>query len=424
MTSSESASRRRKPARKANGSGTIKKRKDGRYEGQVFVRTTSGELKRVSVYGRSWEECDEKITRLKADNYAGIGASVSSYTVSQWLNYWLEDVVKPARKPSTYVGYEVAVRLYLAPQLGKVKLTALKTADVRGMLNRIRQQCQCCAQEWDTKRPESKRHCCAVGQCCGRVPNPARVHHVFRTLRAALGVAVAEEVLTRNVASFAKPTRPRRHRFQTWSVAEATTFLAGIREHRLYALFAVAIALGMRRGEALGLRWEDVDLLDGTITMAMQLQRVAGKLRHDETKTDDSTRVVALPRTCVRALRQHRAQQAADRVGAGDRWTDSGLVFTTRKGTPIEPRNINRTFDVLVARASVTRIRFHDLRHSCATLLFAQGVELQTIRDLLGHSSIGVTSAIYVDVIREVQRDAVDRLGHLFGPDDEASTAP
>ncbi|MGH3868691.1 MAG: tyrosine-type recombinase/integrase [Pseudonocardiaceae bacterium] len=156
----------------------------------------------------------------------------------------------------------------------------------------------------------------------------------------------------------------------------------------------------------------------------MQLQRVAGKLRHDETKTDDSTRVVALPRTCVRALRQHRAQQAADQVGAGNRWTDSGLVFTTRKGTPIEPRNINRTFDVLVARAGVTRIRFHDLRHSCATLLFAQGVELQMIQDLLGHSSIGVTSAIYVDVLREVQRDAVDRLGHLFGPDDEAGTAP
>jgi integrase len=156
--------------------------------------------------------------------------------------------------------------------------------------------------------------------------------------------------------------------------------------------------------------------------MAMQLQRVAGELRHDETKTDDSTRMVALPRPCVRALRRHRAQQAADRLAAGDLWTNSGLVFTTRKGTPLEPRNINRTFDALVKRARVKRIRFHDLRHSCATLLFAQGVDLQTIRDLLGHSSIGVTSAIYVDVLREVQRDAVDRLGHLFGPDDETDT--
>lgn len=422
MTSSEGINRRRKAVRKANGSGTIKKRKDGRHEGQVFVRTTSGEFKRVSVYGRSWEDCDEKITRLKADNYAGISAAVNTYTVAQWLNYWLEDVVKPARKPSTYVGYEVAVRLYLVPQLGKVKLTSLKTADVRGMLNRIRQQCQCCAQGWDADRPEAKRRCCAVGKCCQRFPNPARAHHVFRTLRAALGVAVAEEVLTRNVASFAKPTRPRRHRFQTWSVAEATTFLTATRDHRLYALFAVAIALGMRRGEALGLRWSDVDLVNGTMTMAMQLQRVAGQLRHDETKTDDSTRVVALPRPCVQALRRHRAQQAGERLAAGDRWTDSGLVFTTRKGTPIEPRNINRTFDALIARIGVTRIRFHDLRHSCATLLFAQGVDLQTIRDLLGHSSISVTSAIYVDVLREVQRDAVDRLGHLFGPDDEIDT--
>jgi len=146
--------------------------------------------------------------------------------------------------------------------------------------------------------------------------------------------------------------------------------------------------------------------------------------RHDETKTDDSTRVVALPRPCVQALRRHQAQQAADRLAAGDRWADSGLVFTTRKGTLIEPRNINRTFDALVALAGVTRIRFHDLRHSCATLLFAQGVDLQAIRDLLGHSSIGVTSAIYVDVLREVQRDAVNRLDHLLGPDDETAAGP
>jgi integrase len=187
------------------------------------------------------------------------------------------------------------VRLYLTPQLGKIRLTTLKTADIRGMLNRIGQQCQCCAQGWDADRPQAKRRYCDVGKCCQRFPNPARVHHVFRTLRAALGVAVAEEVLTHNVASFAKPTRPRRHRFQTWSVAEAKTLLAAIREHRLYALFAVAIALGMPRSEALGLRWEDVDLVEGILTMAMQLQRVAGKLRHDETKTDDSTRMVALP---------------------------------------------------------------------------------------------------------------------------------
>lgn len=163
MTSSETTSQRRKAARKANGSGAIKKRKDGRYEGQVFVRTKSGEFKRVSVYGRSWEDCDEKITRLKADNYAGIGAEVNSYTVCQWLSYWLEDVVKPARKPSTYVGYEVAVRLYLVPQLGKTKLTALKTADVRGMLNRIRQQCQCCTPRLGCQPPGNQ-----ASVLCGR----------------------------------------------------------------------------------------------------------------------------------------------------------------------------------------------------------------------------------------------------------------
>jgi integrase len=126
---------------------------------------------------------------------------------------------------------------------------------------------------------------------------------MLRTLRTALGVAVAEEVLTRNVASFAKADQPRRHRFNTWSVAEAATFLAAIREHRLYALFAVAIALGMRHGEALGLRWNDIDLIDGTMRMAMQLQRVAGNFGTMRQRLTTPPRVVALPRPCVQALR-------------------------------------------------------------------------------------------------------------------------
>jgi integrase len=176
----------------------------------------------------------------------------------------------------------------------------------------------------------------------------------------------------------------------------------------------VALSLGLRRGEALALHWADVDLVDGVIRVRHTLQRTGGQLRVGPVKTDGSERSVALPPGLVEALRRHRVQQAAERQAAGDDWREHGMVFTTKIGTPIEPRNLNRHFDRLCEKAVVRRIRVHDLRHSCATLLYDQGVPIERIQDVLGHSSPTVTKTIYVEVTRKIQKDAVDRLGFLF----------
>jgi integrase len=157
-----------------------------------------------------------------------------------------------------------------------------------------------------------------------------------------------------------------------------------------------------------------VDLDEGLVCVRRSLQRIGGQLVLSPVKTADSERVVPLPKNLVAVLRRHQAAQSGDKEAAADRWQELGMVFTTGLGTLIEPRNLNRHFDRLCRRAAVRRIRFHDLRHSCATLLYDQGVSIENIQDVLGHSSPTITKMIYVDATRKVQRDAVDKLGFLF----------
>ncbi|MET7762412.1 site-specific integrase [Streptomyces sp. NPDC005393] len=152
-------------------------------------------------------------------------------------------------------------------------------------------------------------------------------------------------------------------------------------------MYELAVRVGLRRGEVLGLRWKDVDLSDGSVTIRQTLQRVGGELLISAPKTQRSARRVALPDECVTALRARRAQQQGDRLAAGDRWKEGGsdLVFTTKNGTPIEPRNLNRSFTLLCDKAGVRRVRFHDLRHTCASLLHEKGADARMIMEVLGH---------------------------------------
>jgi integrase len=206
-------------------------------------------------------------------------------------------------------------------------------------------------------------------------------------------------------------------------------------------LYAVALAVGLRRGEALGVRWEDLELMcgrcggslvdplhdaicegaddttdrdSGEVHVRQTLQRVNGALIFQPPKTQNSERSVPLPGPCVSVLVAHWRRQREWARRAGADWQDSGLVFTTRTGGPIDPRNLVRSFVALCERAGIRRIRFHDLRHSCATLLFAQGVEIGTVKEILGHSSVSITADIYVEVIKKLRQDAVDGMNDLF----------
>jgi integrase len=197
-------------------------------------------------------------------------------------------------------------------------------------------------------------------------------------------------------------------------IDEARRLLDETRGDRLHALWAVAIGVGLRKGEALGLGWHAVDLDAGLLRVERTLQRINGSLRLDESKTERSKRTVRLPAVCVAALRKHAERQADERAAA-HYWADTGLVLTTQLGTAIDPRNVNRWLAELCDRAGVRSIRPHDLRHTCASLLLAQGVPARVVMDILGHSQIAVTMDIYSHVVPAMQDDAAGRMDDALG---------
>lgn len=405
----------RRGGRRANGEGTIYQRQDGRWEGAGYVLTTSGHHARKRVYGRTREEAHTKLTALIGASHQGVPVSATAQTVGAYLTYWLEEVARAKVRASTFRSYETYVRLYLVPGLGKKRLDRLTAKDVRIWLNRLPTTCQCCAQGQDRARPEDKRRCCAIGSCCARYPSTRTVQYLHALLRAALQHAVREDLLPRNVARQVQVAAGERHEIQPLTLVEAQDLLAAAAKERLHALYVVALGLGLRRGEALGLRWQDVDLDLGVLRVRQTVQRAGGRLVFSPPKTPRSRRTIPLAPPLVEALRAHRRRQDAERMDAGERWREHGLIFTTGLGTPIEPRNLNRSFGLLCDAAGVRRIRLHDLRHSCATFLLAQGVDLRTIMEILGHSAIAVTSNIYAHVTLDSQREALSRIDGIFG---------
>lgn len=234
-----------------------------------------------------------------------------------------------------------------------------------------------------------------------------------------------EDELPRNVARNVKTATPRPRRFRPLTAAEARQLLQTASGDRLHSLYELALRTGLRKGELLGIHWEDLDLDAGTASIHRSLQRTrTGGLTTLHTKTRASERRIALPTECVHSLKNHWDRQQEERRAVGTRWSDSGLVFTTPTSGPLDPANLTRRFGRLLNRAGLRRIRFHDLRHSTATLLLEQGVDLVVIKELLGHAHIGVTAGVYAHVRLRLQRQAIDTLGNVLGPTDAPDDPP
>ncbi|GAA3246813.1 hypothetical protein GCM10020256_74680 [Streptomyces thermocoprophilus] len=242
-------------------------------------------------------------------------------------------------------------------------------------------------------------------------------------LKSALEHAVREEEIPRNVARNVRTGTPRPRRFEPLTTDEARRFLTTAQDHRLHALFELALHTGLRKGELLGLRWEDLDLGSSTAAIRRTLQRTsAGGLTTLPTKTRASERRIALPARCIQSLKRHHEQQQREHEAADTAWQPNGHIFTTTQGRPIDPTNLTRTFNTLLRTACLHRIRFHDLRHSTATLLLEQGVELVVIKELLGHAHIGVTATVYAHVRLRLQRDAINTLSTALGGPETTKT--
>ncbi|WP_371792545.1 site-specific integrase [Streptomyces sp. NBC_01471] len=395
---------------RANGDGTVYQRKDSRWEAAGYVLAPGNTRKRIRVYGATRKDALAKLTEKIAASNRGIPAPSAQGSLAAYLTYWLDAVAVHQLRENTHTRYTAVTRLYLIPGLGRKKLAKLTAKDVRTWLNQLRTTCQCCARGLDTARDEPL--CCAAGKCCARRLSPLTLAYVHSVLKSALEHAVREEEIPRNVARNVRTGTPRPRRFEPLTADEARTFLAATSGHRLQPLFELALHTGLRKGELLGLRWEDLDLAGGTASIRRTLQRTSsGGLTALPTKTKSSERRIVLPTPCRRSLEEHRDRQLQEREAVGTGWENSGYVFTRPDGAPIEGSTLTRHFNILLRQAGLRRIRFHDLRHSTATLLLEQGVELVVIKELLGHAHIGVTATVYAHVRLRLQRDAIDLLG-------------
>jgi integrase len=208
---------------------------------------------------------------------------------------------------------------------------------------------------------------------------------------------------------------PRRStRSTAGSVVQAREVLKVANGERLYALYVLALCLGLRRGELLGLRWQDADLETGALEVVQTLQRVGGALRFVGPKTENSARTIPLPPLCINALREHRRQQFTERADAWPDWRENGLVFPTRIGTPMEPDNLRRSWGRIRTTAGLTGTGFHDMRHTCVSLLLHLGVPPDMVREIVGHSDIEVTMTIYAHTSLDEKRQALGKLGNAL----------
>ncbi len=252
---------------------------------------------------------------------------------------------------------------------------------------------------------------------------PVSVGYLHRILRSALTQAVKWEMVRRNVATLVEPPRVEKVNRQVLDVDQAKAFLAAVKGNRLETLYTVGFAIGLRRGEVLGLRWDDVDLAEGSVTIRRELQRIDGKRQLvPYAKSQSSLRTITLPPQALEALREHRLRQLEARRAAGDEWQGEewNLVFTTGRGTPLDGRNVERYFERALKQAGLPHQRFHDMRHACASLLLAMGVPDHVVMNILGHSSISITKNIYAHVYPSMQREAADKMGQaLFGTNPE-----
>jgi integrase len=358
-------------AKRGNGEGSIYpiRGKNGKVKGYraAYVVYTADGPKRRYLSGKRREDVRDKLVKALSDRSGGLVVDAGAMTVGQHLERWLKDSVRGTVRMSTYERHEGIVRTHLNPALGRIKVKNLTPAHVRGL----------------------HREKLEAGLA------PATVRKIHSTLHKALSQAVSDGLIPRNAAAVKAP-RPDPEEMHPLSADEASALLKAGRGERFEALYVLAITTGLRRGELLGLRWRDVDLESGVLRVGRALIREGGRYRLGETKTKRGHRSIRLTSQAVSALGAHRKRQLEERMRLASLYEDHDLIYATQKGTPLNPENlVKRSFKPLLKRAGLPEIRFHDLRHTCATLLLGRGVHPKLVQELLGHATIAMTLDTY-----------------------------
>ena len=376
--------------KRGNGEGSISRRKNGGWMAQYAVYTSEGR-KRKTIYGKTRKEVADKLAKAVSDREDGLIFDAGTLTVEEYLERWLSDCVRDTVKASTYSSYGQLVNTHAVPALGRIRLKTLTATHVRSLLR----------EKLDAGL------------------SPRTVQYLRFVLRKALDQAVIDNLIPRNPVASVKSPQVRRDEIKPLSPEQVRLFLQTTVEagDKLEALYAVAIHLGLRQGELLALKWEDVDLEAGTLQVRRSLAGSReGNPVFTTPKTAKSRRQVRLTTGAAEALKRHRKRQLEERMRLAGLWRDHGLVFTTEAGTPLDRHNIiQRSFRPLLEKARLPAIRFHDLRHTCATLLLTREVHPKIVQELLGHSTIAITLDTYSHVLPGMGDAAVGAMDEALG---------
>jgi integrase len=375
--------KKRRP-KSANGNGGARQRAKGSWE----WRESLPDGRRFSGYGKTQMDAKARcIAKIKIVE-RGIDAAAAKQTVSRYLDWWLADIVEPKLSPKTVKAYRDTVRLHLAPDLGRIELGKLTAQAVTSLLRK---------KERDGLSPRS-------------------VAMIREVLRGALNVAAKMQMVERNVAVLAPAPRQVKAERRMLTPAEAKKLLDVTNRERLAALYRLALTLGMRQAEILGLRWQDVDIDGSRLRVRQTLQRIGKEIVIKEPKTERSRRTLALTPSLVSALLAHRDRQEFERKRAGSLWQESGLVFTTMVGTPLGARNLTREYKRHLNAASLPKeFRFYDMRHAAASLLIADGLPITAVSAMLGHALTSTTLNNYAHVLPGADRLTADAMERLLG---------
>jgi integrase len=372
--------------KRGNGEGSITRRKDGLYMARYTLETATG-AKRKTLYAKTRKEVSEKLMNALAHAQKGIVAEPSAMALGTFLERWLEDSVRGSVRQSTYQRDESLCRVHLVPGLGKKKLKTLNAADV---------------QRFYRAKLDSGL-------------SSATVHKLHVILHKALKQAVRWGLTPRNVADDVDAPKIHKDEVTPLVTEEAREFLETARGDKLEALYILAVQSGLRQGELLALRWEDVDLEARTLQVRRTLTRNGGKLAVGPTKTAKGRRTVKLTQDATEALQGHLERQLIEIDKAVDSWQENGLVFCTGKGTLINPTNLRRrSLAPLLQRACLPPMTFHQLRHTAATILLLKNVNPKVVSEMLGHATIAITLDTYSHVLPNMQHSAVAAMEEAF----------
>ncbi len=383
--------------RRGQNEGTIFEERRGRWVASISLghKMVDGKRRRVrkKFVGATRSAVHKRLTEALREQQTGGIVPLQHESLGGYLRRFPQILRARGRAESTIASYEWIIAKYIEPEIGAIPLLKFTQVDLNDFMR---------------KELEAGLSIRTVQYC-----------HAI--IRSALSKALKDGLVSRNVAKLAEsPTkRGGSGSIEPLTLEEARRFLAAVVDHHLGALYLVALVLGLRRGEALGLEWNAVDLLTGTLTVTQTVKRLKGKGLVIERigKTPKSLRMLPIPSFALGVLSEHRERQARERTLAGTAWREQGLVFTSTIGTPIEPRTLGRHFHATLKTLRIDRRRFHDLRHTNASLLLAEDATLFEVKEILGHSQISLTANLYGYAYLAAKREVLSRVDAILKPD-------